>query len=290
MAVKSDLHPDMYQLEGTTLDVLGPNISNPHKNIPQARWESVSQTKRNVPVLKASPGNEYVAPLTHNQKNLLPAKKDAMPMYRRPRSTSDPTDSPDAAPHDDISSAALSGRQSKKLGDMWKTLLLDAPPEIKNDDLTQKDFQPIAVKRHDSFNELPSGEPTGRSFSMAKRSNSDNDIVLIEEQSPIAASQNWRDASEAIQMSLFAPRSSDMANGTSPTHTIDWEYEPATTASTSTSRPQNDTKQRSSSSSRRRGSSHYKRSGSRGSDGIKGAPTSGLVPSPPPPPPPPLPL
>jgi hypothetical protein len=175
--VDANLHPDLYRLEGTTLDVLGPNIANPHKNTPQARWESVSQKisndKSTVPIPIISAGYDYTVPLTHEQKNLLPVKKDATPMYRRSRGSTDPSFSPDSAGGSgddddddngglgDISSAAMAGRRSQKLGEAWKNMLLVQDPNVKdiddplkrNSSSSSKDFQPSAVKRHDSFNE-----------------------------------------------------------------------------------------------------------------------------------------
>ena len=290
MAVNSDVQ---YDLEGTTLDVLGPNIANPHKNKPQARWESVSQPKKNVHAVTATPGNEHVAPLTHSQKNLLPAKKDAMPMYRRPRSMSNPSSPTETVGSNSVSSAAMTGRQSHKLGDMWKTLLLEPPPVIKDHDFMKKDFQPIAVTRHDSFGETHEEEPLNLVDARA-RSRSDNDIDLFESFSSFGPRENWRDDSDTLQSALFASQSSGIVLITSPTPT--WEYEePTTTASTSASR-RADSKPRSS-SSRRRSISNSMRSSSRSTrsnDSSKGVSSSGVssvpVPPPPPPPPPPLPM
>lgn len=278
--VKTDLQ---YGLEGTTLDILGPNIANPHKNKPQARWESVSQTKKSLPVTKAAPGNEYVAPLTHDQKNLLPTKKDAVPMYRRPRSYSDPSSPVDSASGKRSINTVGSGFQSKELGEMWKTMLLEPTPTVQDIGLGDKDRRPMAVTRNDSFGELPSEGTLAR----ARRSNSDNDIILIEELSPIIARRSWRDDIDTSQNALIPSRSNDILFPTSPTHT--WEYEPATTTSTVSS-GHDEGKQRS--ISRRKSGSISRRSSRKSDDaiskGMDATTVASHVSNPPMPPPPPL--
>lgn len=218
-------------------------------------------------------------------------------MYRRPRSMSNPSSPTEAVGSNSVSSAAMSGRQSHKLGDMWKTLLLEPPPVIKDHhDVMKKDFQPMAVTRHDSFSELPWEEPSNMVDARA-RSRSDNDIDLFESFSSIGgARENWRDDSDTIHSALVASLSSGIVLITSPTPTWEYEEPPTTTTSTATSR-RADSKPRSS-SSRRRSISNSKRSSSRSTrstrsnDSAKGISASGVLPSvsvPPPPPPPPPP-
>ena len=86
-------HRELSHLAGTTLDILGPNIENPHKNLPQRRWESDAPAKKAPPTAsgdggapfessKIPHGNPEVAPLTHAQKLLLPNRRsDVQPIY-----------------------------------------------------------------------------------------------------------------------------------------------------------------------------------------------------------------
>lgn len=189
-----NLPPDLYELEGTTLDALGPNFANSHKRTPQSRWESVSSsnTTKKYPPLGPSSSN----PASQNtnaklpgsssdftaQMNLLPSKKDIMPMYRRPRRSSDPTSSPDGVKGSaTISSAAMSGPSSKKLGDDWKNLLDSFPTETSTQTETfkqQESLSNLFEKSASDFGNVAVGNSSKRNFG---RSSSDNDILNLED-------------------------------------------------------------------------------------------------------------
>lgn len=140
-------HEKLKHLEGTTLDYFGPKFEKEQKEA-QERWESDAVSKLKT-VAKVTPGNSTIAPLTHNQKQILPSRQDVLPQ---------------AVPRASGKQQATSLHQQyqqQQLRNTFSTLLERPPPTTDRPTYTainDRDTVPVVARRFSSSSllEVPS--------------------------------------------------------------------------------------------------------------------------------------